>query len=96
MGDQEWAARFREAGLRAWRIRQSTAILEVHCGSFAGAGEQAARVAQVCEDQDHPTEIDIRSPDLLKIVTWSHDTGGLTDLDLRLALAVDRLFPPPN
>jgi pterin-4a-carbinolamine dehydratase len=92
MGDEEWAERFREAGLTGWSIRQAMARTTIHCGSFSAAGEMAARIARLCDEQDHPADIDIRAPDMVQLASWTQDDGGLTDRDLRLALAVDRML----
>jgi len=92
MGDEEWAERFAAEGITGWHVRESTAFTDVGCGSFAAAGELAARVARACDELDHHAEIDVRYPDVLRVTTWSHDVGGLSERDLRLARAVNELF----
>jgi 4a-hydroxytetrahydrobiopterin dehydratase len=92
MGDEEWASRFAEAGVTGWHIRESTARTSITCGSFRAAGELAAQVARVCDDVNHHPEIDVRSPDIVRVTTWSHDVGGLSERDIALALAVSALF----
>ena len=41
-------------------------------------------------------EISVRYPDVVRVTTWSHDTGGLSPRDLRLARAVNELFDAPR
>jgi 4a-hydroxytetrahydrobiopterin dehydratase len=92
MGDEEWAARFADEGVTGWHVRGSQAFSDIACGSFTAAGELAAAVARACDELDHHAEIDVRYPDVLRVTTWSHDVGGLSERDLRLARAVNELF----
>jgi 4a-hydroxytetrahydrobiopterin dehydratase len=78
--------------VRGWHVRGGTAHADIACGSFTAAGRLAAEVAAVCDEQDHHAEIDVRYPDIVRVTTWSHDVGGLTDRDLRLVRAVSGLF----
>jgi len=92
MGDVEWTARFADEGITGWHVRGGQAFSDVACGSFTAAGELAAAVARACDELDHHAEIDVRYPDVLRVATWSHDVGGLSERDLRLARAVNKLF----
>ncbi len=92
MGDEEWAQRFADEGITGWHVRGGTAFSDIACGSFTAAGELAAQVARTCDELDHHAEIDVRYPDVVRVNTWSHDIGGLSDRDLKLARAVSALF----
>ncbi|WP_148575526.1 4a-hydroxytetrahydrobiopterin dehydratase [Nocardioides caldifontis] len=92
MGDEDWTERFAAQGIEGWYVRESTARTDISCGTFTAAGELAARVAAACDELDHHAEIDVRYPDVLRVTTWSHDVGGLSERDLWLARAVNRLF----
>jgi pterin-4a-carbinolamine dehydratase len=92
MGDEEWAERFAAEGITGWHVRGSQAFSDIGCGSFTAAGELAARIARTCDELDHHAEIDVRYPDVCRVTTWSHDVGGLSPRDLRLARAVNLLF----
>jgi 4a-hydroxytetrahydrobiopterin dehydratase len=92
MSDEEWAQRFQARGATGWHVKAGQAQTEVTCGSFTRAAELALEAARVCDEQDHHAEIDVRYPDLLRVTTWSHDVGGLSERDLRLAAALSRLF----
>ncbi len=96
-GDDDWAARFEARGLTGWQVRMSQASMTYTCGSFTAAGEVASVVARVCDEENHHAEIDIRYPDEVRVTTWSHDVGGLSQRDLDLAraitLAIERSQP---
>jgi 4a-hydroxytetrahydrobiopterin dehydratase len=95
-GDEEWAARFEARGLTGWQVRESQARTTYSCGTFTSAGEVAAVIARVCDEQDHHAEIDIRYPDQVEVTTWSHDVGGLSQRDLDLARAIDLAVERPS
>ena len=95
-GDEEWAARFEARGLRGWQVRLSQASTTYHCGSFTAAGQTAAVVARVCDEEDHHAEIDLRYPDEVRITTWSKDVGGLSQRDLDLARAITVALERPQ
>ena len=88
MSETRSAADFRDAGLDDWRVEDDAAKAELSCDSFTAAGELAAKVAALCDEQNHHADIDIRYPGVVHVTTSSHDVGGLTDRDLRLAQAV--------
>ena len=87
-GDEDWAGRFGARGLEEWQVRESQATTTYTCGSFTAAGELAAVIAKVCDEQNHHAEIDVRYPDEVRVTTWSHDVGGLSQRDLDLARAI--------
>lgn len=90
MTDRISALEFKKAGLHDWEADDTRATAEYACGTFSAAGRSAARVAEICDEQGHHVEIDIRPPDLLRVTTTTHDVGGLTSRDLELARAVSR------
>jgi 4a-hydroxytetrahydrobiopterin dehydratase len=93
--DEEWSERYAASGLTDWHVQESQAHTTIGCGSFSAAGELAARLARVCDELGHHAEIDIRPPDQLRVTTWTHDSGGLSDQDLRLARALQRVVDEP-
>jgi 4a-hydroxytetrahydrobiopterin dehydratase len=46
------------------------------------------RVAQLAERQQHHPDVDIRY-NQVTLSIWTHDAGGLTERDFRLAAAID-------
>jgi 4a-hydroxytetrahydrobiopterin dehydratase len=91
MSDEDWAERFEVRGAIGWHVHAGTAHTTFECESFTAAAEKAVEVAKVCDQQDHHAEIDIRYPGTVQVTTWSHDVGGLSERDLRLAVALNRL-----
>jgi 4a-hydroxytetrahydrobiopterin dehydratase len=59
---------------------------------FRGALAFVNRVAALAERQQHHPDIDIRYNEVTLSV-WTHDAGGLTERDFRLAAAVDAERP---
>ena len=72
-------------GLEDGQISRSFAF-----DSFLDAIEFVRRVAGVAEAQDHHPDIDIRYSQV-KIAVSSHDVGGITDRDFKLAAAISAL-----
>jgi len=59
---------------------------------FRGALAFVNRVGAVAERQQHHPDIDIRYNEVTLSV-WTHDAGGLTERDFRLAAAIDAERP---
>lgn len=59
---------------------------------FRGALAFVNRVAALAERQQHHPDIDIRYNEVTLSV-WTHDAGGLTERDFRLAAAIDAERP---
>ena len=55
---------------------------------FRGALAFVNRVGELAERQQHHPDIDIRYNEVTLSV-WTHDAGGLTERDFRLAGAID-------
>ena len=49
-------------------------------------------IAPVAEALEHHPDLHLERWNRLRITTWSHDVGGLTDRDLRLARRVDEVL----
>lgn len=60
------------------------------CGSFAGAMRFVNSVAGLAEQRDHHPNIDIRY-ETVDVTLWTHAKGGVTELDLSLAGAIDTI-----
>lgn len=58
--------------------------------TFLGGIEFVSKVAQTAEAADHHPDIDIRYSNI-KIAVSSHDVGGITDRDFKLAAAINGL-----
>ena len=80
------------AELKAWeRDEESGGIVRrLEFPQFADAIAFVNRVARIADEHDHHPDIDIRYR-RLKVVLVSHDVGGLSDRDFRMAKLIDGL-----
>ena len=69
-----------------WRALASGLHITVATDDFAAALALVDRIGAIAEEQQHHPNIDLRWG-RVHVVTSSHDAGGITDRDLRLATA---------
>jgi len=80
----------RLADLPAWTIAGGKLRREFRFAEFSEAFGFMARVALVAEKMDHhPDWSNVWNR--VTVELWTHDAGGITDLDFELAQAMDRL-----
>lgn len=72
-----------------WRVVRHQLETTYSCPSYTAAGELAARLAELADELNHHPEILIRYPGTVRVATTSHDVGGLTERDLKLAERAD-------
>jgi len=72
----------------AWELVDGTLVKTVECPSFPAALDFVVAVGRLAEEADHHPDIDIRWR-TVRLLLVTHDAGGLTELDLALARAVD-------
>lgn len=84
-------AQLEEQQLR-WTREGDVLVTTVKLHDFAGALAFVNVVAAAAEAANHHPDIDIRW-DTVRLALTTHDSGGLTLLDLALAGVVDRLRP---
>ena len=75
-----------------WRRDGDHLVREMTFGGFREAMAFVNRVAEVAEEQDHHPDIAI-SWNRVTLRVTTHDSGGLTAADVRLAEAVDAIGP---
>jgi 4a-hydroxytetrahydrobiopterin dehydratase len=73
-----------------WELVDGRLVTEVECASFTAALDFVLAVGRLAEEADHHPDIDIRWR-TVRLALVTHDAGGITDLDLDLARAVDAL-----
>ncbi len=78
------------ADLPGWSRADTKLTRTFDCGTFAGALRLVNAVGQAAEAADHHPDIDIRYRRVTFTLT-THDSGGLTQQDVDLALTIDRL-----
>ncbi len=77
-------------GAPAWDLVGGTLVKSVDCPTFPAALDFVLAVGRLAEAADHHPDIDIRWR-TVRLVLVTHDAGGLTELDLSLAMAIDAL-----
>ncbi len=80
-------------GMAGWRLlpgKTPKLKKRYRCGSFAAAMRFVNSVAGLAEERNHHPNIDIRY-DTIDVALWTHARGGVTELDLSLARAIDTL-----
>ena len=70
--------------LDGWRLENGQLSLDRGFANFAEAMRFVNAVAAAAEAQDHHPDIDVRY-NKVRLVLYSHDLGGITRRDLRLA-----------
>jgi 4a-hydroxytetrahydrobiopterin dehydratase len=80
-----------EQGLR-WTREGDELVTSVKLHDFKAALAFVNSVGEAAEAANHHPDIDIRW-NTVRLALTTHDAGGLTLLDLALAIAIDRLRP---
>jgi 4a-hydroxytetrahydrobiopterin dehydratase len=73
-----------------WELADGQLVRTVDCTSFPAALDFVMEVGRLAEEADHHPDIDIRWR-TVRLALVTHDAGGITDLDLTLARAIDAL-----
>lgn len=74
----------------AWDLVEGQLVKVVECAGFAPALDFVMAVGRLAEEADHHPDIDIRWR-TVRLALVTHDAGGITELDLALARAIDAL-----
>ena len=74
-----------------WRALASGLHITVATDDFAAALALVDRIGAIAEEQQHHPDLDLRWG-RVHVVTSSHDVGGITDRDVRLATAVNEVL----
>ena len=96
MNDQILSLRDVEAeGLSDWRLLFSALHTRFRTRSFAAGLELVNRIGEEAEAMNHHPDLDLRYPHLNVRLT-SHDTGGVTTRDIRLARKISEFAASAN
>jgi 4a-hydroxytetrahydrobiopterin dehydratase len=90
MSDLIDSATFHDAGLDDWRHVLNALHTRYDTGSYAGGLALVAAIGAAAEEQDHHPDLDLRWGHLNVRLT-SHDAGGVTTRDLRLAKRISTI-----
>jgi 4a-hydroxytetrahydrobiopterin dehydratase len=86
-------AALRDAG-SSWARDGDKLVVELRFATFMDAIGFVVTVAEIAERLDHHPDIDVRYT-TIRLVVWTHDAGGLTELDLQLAADVSAAAADP-
>ncbi|HRK04686.1 MAG TPA: 4a-hydroxytetrahydrobiopterin dehydratase [Chlorobiota bacterium] len=75
--------------LPLWRRDGATVVREIACRDFAHAVGMVNTIAFLAEKMDHHPDILLYGWNKLRITLSTHDQGGLTILDVKLAKEID-------
>lgn len=84
------SAAFHAAGLHDWRHLLNALHTRYDPGSYAAGLELVAAIGAAAEEQDHHPDLDLRWGHV-NIALSSHDSGGVTQRDLRLARRISEI-----
>ncbi len=88
LGEDELAAALSGTDAPRWELAGGKLIKVVVCSGFIGALALVEAVGQLAEDANHHPDIDIRY-NRVTLALVTHDSGGITRLDVELARAID-------
>jgi 4a-hydroxytetrahydrobiopterin dehydratase len=71
-----------------WELAGGKLIKAVKCSGFVGSLAFVEAVGQLAEEANHHPDIDIRY-NRVTLALVTHDSGGITRLDVELARAID-------
>jgi 4a-hydroxytetrahydrobiopterin dehydratase len=71
-----------------WELAGGRLVTSVLCDGFVGALAFVNAVGQLAEEANHHPDIDIRY-NRVTLALVTHDSGGITQLDIDLARAID-------
>ena len=73
---------------KGWKRRSNQLTKEFEFGSFRDSIVFVNRIATLSDEVDHHPDIDIRYS-RVRVTLTTHDAGGITDKDLKLAEQID-------
>lgn len=77
--------------LSGWARRSDTLVKTYTFTKFGHGIEFVSRVAAAADSMDHHPDIDIRYTKVTTSLS-THSAGGITELDLKLAAEIERLY----
>jgi 4a-hydroxytetrahydrobiopterin dehydratase len=81
------AEQFAREGLSDWTWRDDAIHAHLETGDFATGLRLVNRIGEAAEAMNHHPDLDLRYPHL-DVTLSSHDVGGVTDRDVKLARAI--------
>lgn len=78
--------------LPLWRLEKNSIIRECSCRDFVSAIGLINSIAVLAEKFDHHPDLNLYGWNKLKITLQTHNLGGLTELDFKLANEIEGLI----
>lgn len=78
-------------GVPLWNMEDIKIVREIVCSNFAAAVGVVNSVAVLAESMNHHPDLLIYGWNKVRIALTTHDSGGLTELDFKLAKKIDEL-----
>jgi 4a-hydroxytetrahydrobiopterin dehydratase len=94
LGEAEVISALSADGGPDWHLIAGKLVKTVVCADFVGALAFVEEVGRLAEAANHHPDIDIRY-NRVSLALMTHDSDGITRLDLDLARAIDRIGTPP-
>jgi 4a-hydroxytetrahydrobiopterin dehydratase len=79
--------------LPGWSLESGAIVKTYKFGKFAEGIAFVQRIAEAADAMDHHPDIDIRYTKI-RVALSTHDAGGITAMDTRLAGQIDRVERP--
>ncbi len=77
--------------LEGWKVENNSLVKEFQFVDFYNALSFVVKIGVEAEKLNHHPEILIHSYNKVKVTITSHDEGGITETDLRLADRLERI-----
>ena len=88
LSEDELAAALSGIDAPRWELTGGKLVKAVACSGFVGSLAFVEAVGQLAEEANHHPDIDIRY-NRVTLALVTHDSGGITRLDIELARAID-------
>ena len=85
------AAEVDAAGLDDWRYDDTTIRAAFRAPDYVAAARMIVEIAEAAEAECHHPVIELRYPGVAVVALSTHETGGLTTVDLSLARTISAL-----
>jgi 4a-hydroxytetrahydrobiopterin dehydratase len=92
LSETEIASRIVE--LPDWRLADDRLVRTITTRDFRSALELVTRIADPADAQNHHPDVAIHWNEVT-LALWTHDSGGITERDFRLARAIDQILANP-
>ncbi len=77
--------------LSDWAVVDGALVGRFVAPSFAGGGALTAAIAAAADAADHHPDLELHYPGRVTVTLSTHDTNGLTDADVALAIEISAL-----